>query len=109
MSLGPDQEREALALDALLGDGDERAQARARLERGGAAAELRALRSGLVRSAEVLRASTGVAGKREARFVATVLARTTRESPVKQMGEAIGGWFARLPEAIGSLFGRDRD
>jgi membrane carboxypeptidase/penicillin-binding protein len=43
-----------------------------------------------------------VAGRR-------AVAHTTHESPVKHMGEAIGDWFARLPEAIGSLFGRDRD
>ena len=36
------------------------------------------------------------------------LARSKRESPVKQMGAAIGDWFARLPETIGSLFGGDR-
>jgi penicillin-binding protein 1B len=36
------------------------------------------------------------------------LARSTRESPVKQMGAAIGDWFARLPGKIGSLFGSDR-
>jgi len=36
------------------------------------------------------------------------VAREERDSPVKQMGEAIGGWFSRLPDTLGRLFGRDR-
>ena len=36
------------------------------------------------------------------------VAREEHASPVKQMGEAIGGWFSRLPDTLGRLFGRDR-
>lgn len=39
----------------------------------------------------------------------SAVARGERESPVKQLGEAVGGWFARLPRAIGSLFGGDSE
>jgi len=37
------------------------------------------------------------------------VARDGRESPVKQLGDAVGAWFARLPDAIGGLFGGDAE
>jgi len=32
-----------------------------------------------------------------------------QDSPVKQLGDAVGSWFARLPAAIGALFGDGSD
>ena len=37
-----------------------------------------------------------------------VAMRVDGDSPVKQLAQAIGGWFVRLPETIGALFGDDR-
>jgi len=36
-----------------------------------------------------------------------VATRVDGDSPVNQLGQAIGSWFARLPETIGALFGGD--
>lgn len=37
------------------------------------------------------------------------LARAPGASPVKQLGNAVGAWFAKLPGALGSLFGDEAD
>lgn len=82
MSADPLEEREKLVLAAVLGSQPERAAARALLARdGGAESEVRALHAGLARSGRLLRDSTGLGPKQEARFVARVLARTTRQDP----------------------------
>lgn len=39
---------------------------------------------------------------------ARAVARAERGSPVKQLGEAIGDWFSRLPDTVGKLFGHGR-
>lgn len=31
------------------------------------------------------------------------------DSPVERLGDAVGAWFAKLPSAIGALFGEDRE
>lgn len=88
MSADPQREHEELLLEALLGDEAERTRARARLASAGVGGpEWLALQAGLARSAKLLRASTRLGPRQEARFVARVLARTTRQD-VSWRGDA---------------------
>ncbi len=80
MSSDPLRERDELVLEALLGDPDARARARERLAREpGGAAELARLADGLARAGASLVRAVPLAPRPEARFVARVLARTTRQ------------------------------
>ncbi len=80
MSPDPLRERDELVLEALLGDPDARARARERLAREpGGEAELARLADGLARAGASLVRAVPLAPRPEARFVARVLARTTRQ------------------------------